>query len=158
MKRLLHEILGGVAIVHEEARQPDERRRLLAEQLDDEHVDVERAGSRADDVADRDRVGHEHRVAHRNGSGHRAYRRVGAANRVTSRPQRVCDGPAQGVVHRCLDASPLPPIHVRPCSHGSPRSLRARFRGLFVTRATAPASSVVLSALGERVVQDQGAV
>ena len=41
-ERLLHEILGGVAVVDEQARQPNERRRLLAEQVDDERVDVDR--------------------------------------------------------------------------------------------------------------------
>jgi len=57
---LLHEVLGRVAIVDEQTGEPHQRGRFLAEQLDDERVDVDRrvhAGERRS----RGGVGHPQR-------------------------------------------------------------------------------------------------
>ena len=108
----------------------------------------------SDDVRrDRDGVGHEHRATHHNWSGHRAYRRAIAGNRVTSRPQRVCDHTAQGVVTRDVDAPPLPPIHVAPCSHGPALGFLHRVFAARCHPRAPPAQSVVSSALS---VLDRG--
>jgi hypothetical protein len=92
---LLHEILGRVAVVHEQAHEADQALPLLLEQPGDQGVDVDGGDDRRRGALDRGTEVHED-VVHREDArrGHRPDGRRDRRSRVTGGCECLGDAPA----------------------------------------------------------------